>query len=168
MVYKTITNRRGTFSKRRSYKHARTIVIVILFVMISCLIFLIATFKVANDVHHEVRASDHLEMNPDENVEDEKIGCRSKQDEIYANGLNGLISKSKDNDNLARERRAIIHDAMTRTWNTYRKYAWGRDELLPKSLTGSDHWARVGATLVDSLDTLWLLGMKEEFYEGRD
>lgn len=25
----------------------------------------------------------------------------------------------------------------------------------------------MGVTLVDSLDTLWLMGLKEEFFEGR-
>lgn len=26
----------------------------------------------------------------------------------------------------------------------------------------------MGTTLVDSLDTLWLMGLRNEFYEGRD
>ena len=32
----------------------------------------------------------------------------------------------------------------------------------------SQPWGGIGCTLVDSLDTLWLMGMKEEFKEARD
>jgi uncharacterized protein YyaL (SSP411 family) len=33
---------------------------------------------------------------------------------------------------------------------------------------GSDNWGGMGVTLVDSLDTLWLMGLKDEFKEARD
>ena len=44
----------------------------------------------------------------------------------------------------------------------------GRDELKPLSKSGSDNWGGMGVTLVDSLDTLWIMGMKDEFNEARD
>ena len=53
-------------------------------------------------------------------------------------------------------------------WSNYKKYAFGKDELLPRSKRGHDNWGGMGTTLVDSLDTLWLMGMKEEFQEARD
>jgi len=31
-----------------------------------------------------------------------------------------------------------------------------------------NNWAGLGCTLIDSLDTLWLMGMKDEFYRARD
>ena len=40
--------------------------------------------------------------------------------------------------------------------------------MKPLSLKGHNPWGGMGTTLVDSLDTLWLMGMKDEFYEGRD
>ena len=55
---------------------------------------------------------------------------------------------------------------MQRAWGAYRKYAWGMDELQPMSKSGNSHWGGFGATLVDSLDTLWLMGLREEFKEA--
>ena len=45
----------------------------------------------------------------------------------------------------------------------YSTYAWGMDELQPVSKRGKNSFAGMGATIVDSLSTLWIMGMKEEF-----
>ena len=37
------------------------------------------------------------------------------------------------------------------------------DELLPLSRSGQDSFGGIGATLIDSLDTLHLMGMHDEF-----
>ena len=74
----------------------------------------------------------------------------------------------KASDGLARERRIHIKAAMNHAWSNYRKYAFGSDELQPVSGIGNLRWSGVGTTLVDSLDTLWIMGMKDEFYEARD
>eukprot|EP00211_Chloroparvula_japonica_P001765 CAMPEP_0119118784 /NCGR_PEP_ID=MMETSP1310-20130426/545_1 /TAXON_ID=464262 /ORGANISM="Genus nov. species nov., Strain RCC2339" /LENGTH=591 /DNA_ID=CAMNT_0007108175 /DNA_START=149 /DNA_END=1924 /DNA_ORIENTATION=+ len=66
-----------------------------------------------------------------------------------------------------REKRAAVKAAMEHAWSNYRKYAWGLDELQPKSKTGNN-WLGLGATIVDSLDTLWIMGMFEEFREAVD
>merc|ERR1719410_296709 len=36
-------------------------------------------------------------------------------------------------DKLARSRRVYIRNAMKHAWDAYRKYAWGKDEVLPIS-----------------------------------
>ena len=71
-------------------------------------------------------------------------------------------------DLLALVRRQHVRDAMRHAWGGYRTYAFGRDELHPVSGTGGDPWGGMGTTLVDSLDTLWLMGMRDEFWEARD
>eukprot|EP00898_Chlorokybus_atmophyticus_P006326 jgi/Chlat1/6695/Chrsp49S00478 len=48
-------------------------------------------------------------------------------------------------------------------FNGYMRYAFPRDELLPLSCTGVDTLGGYSLTLVDSLDTLALLGDKDEF-----
>lgn len=73
-----------------------------------------------------------------------------------------------ESDALARTRRVQVKGAMQRVWKAYKEHAWGRDELKPQSLQGHDNWGGIGCTLVDSLDTLWLMGMKDEFWEARD
>ena len=44
----------------------------------------------------------------------------------------------------------------------------GADELQPLSRRGKSSFGGLGATIVDSLDTLWMLGLKEEFGRARD
>ncbi len=73
-----------------------------------------------------------------------------------------------ESDKLGRERREIVKNGMKHAWKGYKAYAWGHDELKPESGTPSDSWGGIGITLVDSLDTLWLLGLKDEFREARD
>ncbi|KAK0729286.1 glycoside hydrolase [Apiosordaria backusii] len=65
-----------------------------------------------------------------------------------------------------KERQTAVKEAAKKSWNAYRQYAWGRDELLPQKLTGKDTFAGWGATLVDSLDTLWIMGFKDEYKEA--
>ena len=56
-------------------------------------------------------------------------------------------------------------------WRGYKTYAWGKNELRPVSKRG--HTAGIfgrqdmGATIVDALDTLYIMGLMEEFNEGR-
>jgi Glycosyl hydrolase family 47 len=73
-----------------------------------------------------------------------------------------------ESDKLARARREFVKTAMEFAWDGYRNYAFGMDELLPASRRGTNTWGGFGVTLVDSLDSLWLMGMKTQFYEARD
>lgn len=45
----------------------------------------------------------------------------------------------------------------------YQQHAFGYDELLPVSGGHQNNWGGVGMTLVDSLDTLYIMGMRDEF-----
>src|SRR5918992_3327540 len=48
-------------------------------------------------------------------------------------------------------------------WNGYKKYAWGHDDLKPLSKTHHDWYAEpLLMTPVDALDTMILMGLKEE------
>ncbi|OTA92717.1 glycoside hydrolase family 47 protein [Hypoxylon sp. CO27-5] len=70
----------------------------------------------------------------------------------------------------AREKRldrlAKVKAEMVRGWNGYMKYARGHDELSPVSKKFRDPFCGWAATLVDALDTLWIMGMKDEFEEA--
>jgi mannosyl-oligosaccharide alpha-1,2-mannosidase len=71
-------------------------------------------------------------------------------------------------DRLGRDRALSVKGAMQHAWGFYRKNAWGMDELKPRSGTGDNNWLGLGMTLVDSLDTLWIMGMLDEFNEAKD
>ncbi|KAK4101601.1 glycoside hydrolase family 47 protein [Parathielavia hyrcaniae] len=65
-----------------------------------------------------------------------------------------------------RERRDAVRTAARRSWRTYRNHAWGRDEVAPQQLVGKDTFSGWGATLVDALDTLSIMGMEEDFRDA--
>jgi len=48
-------------------------------------------------------------------------------------------------------------------WNGYKKYAWGHDDLKPLSKTHHDWYAEpLLMTPVDALDTMIIMGLKDE------
>lgn len=64
------------------------------------------------------------------------------------------------------KRQAQVKEEMQRAWSGYRKYAWMHDELSPVSKKFRDPFCGWAASLVDGLDTLWLMGMVDEFGEA--
>jgi hypothetical protein len=44
---------------------------------------------------------------------------------------------------------------------------FGQDELHPLS-NSCGNWLNQGLTIVDSLDTIWLMGLTDEFNKARD
>ncbi|KAJ3508490.1 hypothetical protein NM208_g15815 [Fusarium decemcellulare] len=67
---------------------------------------------------------------------------------------------------LRRERQQAVKEVFTRCWNSYRKHAWMADELSPVSAGKTNPFGGWAATLVDSLDSLWIMDMKEEFNDA--
>lgn len=57
--------------------------------------------------------------------------------------------------------------AFKHSWNAYRKYAWGKDILKPISHS-HEEWFNCGITLIDSLDTMYIMGLNAEFDEARN
>ncbi|XP_071324165.1 mannosyl-oligosaccharide 1,2-alpha-mannosidase IA [Trachinotus anak] len=74
-------------------------------------------------------------------------------------------------DPETRERRTKIKEMMKHAWDSYRRYAWGSNELRPVSKQGhsSNLFGSIkGATIVDALDTLYIMEMFEEFDAATD
>jgi hypothetical protein len=68
----------------------------------------------------------------------------------------------------AKDRATAVKAAMQHCWKHYRAKAWGMDEIHPVSGRGQNNWGGMGMTLLDSLDTLWVMGMRDEFYDAKD
>ena len=64
-------------------------------------------------------------------------------------------------------KRSAVGDAARHAWQGYVAYAWGKDELQPLSRGGKNSFGGLGATIVDSLDTLWVLNMTTEFESAK-
>ncbi|OAL52242.1 alpha-mannosidase IC [Pyrenochaeta sp. DS3sAY3a] len=76
-------------------------------------------------------------------------------------------NKPKVADEVKRKRRQdAVKSAFERSSRAYKKHAWQKDELLPLSNGSKTSYGGWGATLVDSLDTLWIMDMKDEFNEA--
>ena len=72
-------------------------------------------------------------------------------------------------DKTAREdKREIIKKTFLFSWDGYRSKAWRQDELSPVSGKHRNPFCGWGATLVDTLDTLWMMELKDEFEEAVD
>src|SRR5436190_20575364 len=55
------------------------------------------------------------------------------------------------------------------SWDGYKKYCWGHDDLKPLSKTCRDWYGTtILMTPVDSLDSLYLLGFKDEADKTRE
>ncbi|XP_028774139.1 mannosyl-oligosaccharide 1,2-alpha-mannosidase MNS1-like isoform X2 [Neltuma alba] len=71
-------------------------------------------------------------------------------------------------DPITIQRREKVKDAMLHAWTSYEKYAWGKDELQPQTRDGVDSFGGLGATIVDSLDTLYIMGLEVQFQRARE
>jgi mannosyl-oligosaccharide alpha-1,2-mannosidase len=66
-----------------------------------------------------------------------------------------------------RQRRlAAVKVAFKHSWSGYRNNAWLHDEVRPMSGHAADPFGGWAATLVDTLDTLWIMGLQAEFEEA--
>lgn len=67
-------------------------------------------------------------------------------------------------DRLAK--RNGIRKSFARAWEGYKNHAWLKDELLPLSGGSLNRFGGWAATLIDSLDTLWIMDMKTDFAQA--
>ncbi|KAM3825612.1 endoplasmic reticulum mannosyl-oligosaccharide 1,2-alpha-mannosidase isoform 3-T3 [Vipera latastei] len=59
------------------------------------------------------------------------------------------------------ERQLAVIEAFRHAWKGYKEFAWGHDELKPVSKSFNE-WFGLGLTLIDALDTMWILGLKAD------
>jgi mannosyl-oligosaccharide alpha-1,2-mannosidase len=73
------------------------------------------------------------------------------------------------NSAIWEERKNRVKTAFLHSWNAYKRDAWGKDEYHPITKYGSNMIRKgQGFTIVDSLDTILLMGLEEEFKEAKD
>ncbi|XP_050218260.1 mannosyl-oligosaccharide 1,2-alpha-mannosidase MNS1-like [Mercurialis annua] len=99
----------------------------------------------------------------------EELDELRRQLEDLSNLKSGVKNIDKfEDDSVSVERREKVKEAMVHAWSCYEKYAWGHDELQPQTRNGIDSFGGLGATLIDSLDTLFIMGLHEQFQRARD
>lgn len=64
------------------------------------------------------------------------------------------------------QRQASVKEAFLHTWKGYKEQAWLQDEVTPVTGGYRNGFGQRGATLVDALDTLIIMGLDSEFVEA--
>ncbi|KAM7065213.1 PREDICTED: mannosyl-oligosaccharide 1,2-alpha-mannosidase IB [Sturnus vulgaris] len=82
------------------------------------------------------------------------------------------INSGEPADPDIREKRNKVKEMMKHAWDNYRQYGWGHNELKPIARKGHSTNifgnSQMGATIVDALDTLYIMGLHDEFREGQE
>ncbi|XP_034117750.1 endoplasmic reticulum mannosyl-oligosaccharide 1,2-alpha-mannosidase [Drosophila albomicans] len=81
--------------------------------------------------------------------------------------MQNQLAKPQHFHGATNERQTAVVAAFKHSWAGYKKYAWGHDNLKPVSQT-SHEWFGLGLSIVDSLDTMYIMGLEDEFNEARD
>ncbi|KAF9923794.1 mannosyl-oligosaccharide alpha-1,2-mannosidase [Linnemannia zychae] len=111
-------------------------------------------------------SSDSGENSTMKNLKDRiQVGNRKPSDN---NHDNIPVKTPESNSVIWEERREKVKEAFLHSWNAYRRDAWGKDEYHPVARYGSNMVKMgQGFTIVDSLDTMLLMGLKDEFEEAK-
>lgn len=132
--------------------------------------------KKSNDIKPKQSNEEHQKQEQKQQQQErqqEKEQKQEVQEQISQNAKQGDTKKEKDNSlNISPSskhtfRQQAVVGAFKHAWKGYKAHAWGKDELRPVS-RGYNTWFNIGLTLVDSLDTMWLMDLKKEFNEARD
>lgn len=70
---------------------------------------------------------------------------------------------SSSEDDHSRARKAAVKKAFVKSWEAYKAHAWSQDELMPLSGKGKQSFSGWCAQIVDALDTLWIMDLKDDF-----
>ena len=73
-----------------------------------------------------------------------------------------LCAGLEDAETTSHCREETVKGAIRHAWTGYVKHGWGSDDFSPQLGKGVENW-HARSTIYDSLDTLWLAGMHEEF-----
>lgn len=67
------------------------------------------------------------------------------------------------------ERRLAVRAAMQFAWENYEEHAFGGDEVDPKNgVKLANVWGNIACSLVDGMDTLYVMGLTDEFARARE
>ena len=72
----------------------------------------------------------------------------------------------KATEKIRLQRLAAVKKTFLHSWQGYKDHAWMADEVGPLSGQSHNFFGGWAATLVDSLDTLWILNLEDEFARG--
>jgi len=100
----------------------------------------------------------HYPIAPDDMVHPPKGPPKSLQRVQYAFPRAAFALNDKQQG-----QRDAVRNAFKRAWDAYVEHGFPNDELTPVTLRGKDTFGGWAATMVDALDTLYIMGFHDEF-----
>ncbi|GIY85248.1 endoplasmic reticulum mannosyl-oligosaccharide 1,2-alpha-mannosidase [Caerostris darwini] len=88
-------------------------------------------------------------------------------DGVRSSLMEKIVGAALEQKTSSQEKQKAVVDAFLHAWKGYRSYAWGHDHLKPITKT-FQNWFGLGLTIVDSLDTMYIMGLEEEFTEAKE
>lgn len=105
----------------------------------------------------------NLKHHENQGDKDSNEAAETKNEEILESPRDGSLRfEGPKND-----RQKAVVEAFRHAWTGYKTYAWGHDHLRPIS-KGAQNWFGLGLTLVDSLDTMLVMNLVDEFEEAKE
>lgn len=105
-------------------------------------------------------------------VGDQELRSINEQNEMpkvdLDNALQVRVQRDFQWERDQEERRLAVKGAFLHAWSGYEKYAFEHDELRPCTNDYRDNFARLGATIVDSLDTMLIMGLEKEYERSKN
>lgn len=129
-----------------------------------------------NRQHSVEQKLDEPEINAGgEMANDEGVTLQVIQNELkeIVDNEENVLEENRRSDNAkdfkgpTNVRQRAVIEAFLHSWRGYKEFAWGHDNLKPISMSYSD-WFGLGLTIVDSLDTLYIMDLQEEYDEARN
>ncbi|KAK9234500.1 glycoside hydrolase [Lipomyces kononenkoae] len=82
--------------------------------------------------------------------------------------VQGVFASETPEQRAVREDRLnTVREAFIHSWNGYKANAWGHDEVRPVTNGYADPFGGWGASIVDALDTLQIMGLKSELEDAK-
>ena len=97
-------------------------------------------------------------FHPVEDMKSPPSGTPKKLPRVQARTSSAMLQ-----DNVSAKRKQTIKSKFIKSWEAYKTHAWTKDELQPLSSKGKQTFSGWSAQLVDAMDTLWIMDMKDEF-----
>ncbi|XP_031636865.1 mannosyl-oligosaccharide alpha-1,2-mannosidase IA-like, partial [Contarinia nasturtii] len=172
-------------SMRRALRKHGTVLMFVLIVMLTiCWLMLDSMISHDKQIKISPRLQHHIVQNTNEiqidtiEVDNGNVVPDVPKSHVHSDLHSIKVSKDhiedfpngEDRDPIARKRRLKIREMTLHAWTNYKKFAWGHNELRP--LTKSGHngvfgASELGATIIDSLDTLYIMNLKQQYQEAR-
>lgn len=134
----------------------------------------IETAQLASILNNDVNNANNLNPRHSNNPDEDRTAIEaSLQDPSTLPTLNGVtieeflgridlkhLPQKQHFHGPNNERQEAVVNAFRHSWEGYKKYAWGHDNLKPMSESSYD-WFGLGLTIIDSLDTMYIMGLED-------